>query len=238
MIDWLLSPISGAPGHTIAPVLAWHARSMVLAWGVLVPAAILVARYWKIWPGQQWPLELDNKNWWNLHRLLHSIALLLITAGAILALQHRGASSFSVSLHTLLGWSLVALAWFQVFGGILRGSKGGPTEPGLRGDHFDMSRRRQRFERIHKSLGWLSLPLAIATIVLGLITTDAPRWMPFVLVGWWAALGGLAWRWQKEHRCIDTYQAIWGNDGHLPGLEQPPIGWGIQRIETITRRSP
>ncbi len=238
MIDWLLSPLSGAQGHEIAPAMAWHGRSMVLAWGVLVPVAILVARYWKIWPGQQWPQELDNKNWWNLHRLLHSLALVLITAGAFFAVQHRTAPSVNFSTHTLLGWSLVALAWFQVLGGLLRGSKGGPTEPSLRGDHFDMSRRRRHFERAHKTLGWLSLPLAMTTILLGLKLSDAPRWMPMILLCWWAALACLAWRWQKEHRCIDTYQAIWGNDSHLPGLAQPPIGWGIQRIEPITRRSP
>jgi Eukaryotic cytochrome b561 len=238
MMQWLLSPMSGAQDHTIATLLAWHARNMVLAWGVLIPVAILVARYWKIWPGQNWPQELDNKTWWNLHRALHSVALLLITLGAVLAIRHRGDSALPSSLHSLLGWSLVLIAWLQALGGLLRGSKGGPTEPQLRGDHFDMSMRRQQFERIHKALGWLSLPLAIVTIMLGLTSTDAPRWMPLSLLCWWLALAGLAWRWQKAHQCIDTYQAIWGIDSHLPGLSKKPIGWGIQRIDTITRRSP
>ncbi len=237
MIQWFLTPMSGAHEHVIAGAIAWHGRYMVLAWGVLIPLAILVARFWKIWPKQPWPQELDNKNWWNLHRLLHSLALVLITAAAYIAVRHRGAAAFSFSLHALLGWSLVATVWIQVLGGLARGSKGGPTETHLRGDHFDMTSRRQHFERLHKAIGWLSVPLAMLTILLGMAASDAPRWMPLTLLCWWAVLGGLAWRWQTEHRCIDTYQAIWGNDSHLPGLSQKPIGWGITRITPITRRS-
>ena len=35
MTDWWLTPLSGSAEHTIAPWAMWHARCMVLAWGVL-----------------------------------------------------------------------------------------------------------------------------------------------------------------------------------------------------------
>ena len=69
-MDWLLAPASGAAEHHIAPWAAWHGRLMVLAWAVLLPVGVLVARFFKVMPGQDWPLRLDNKSWWHAHRLL------------------------------------------------------------------------------------------------------------------------------------------------------------------------
>lgn len=113
--------------------------------------------------------------------------------------------------------------------GTARGSKGGPTDHELRGDPYDMSPHRLRFERIHKGLGWLTVLSAMAVIALGLLVADAPRWMPWVLLAWWSALALLALRWQGQGRCIDTYQAIWGPDPVHPGNRQRPIGWGVRR---------
>jgi hypothetical protein len=92
-----------------------------------------------------------------------------------------------------------------------------------------MTTYRVWFERIHKGMGWMSVFLAIVVIGLGMLLADVPRWMPMVMVIWWAGLLALAWRWQKKGRCIDTYQAIWGPDPRHPGNRVPPIGWGIRR---------
>jgi hypothetical protein len=134
--------------------------------------------------------------------------------------------------HRAMGWLLVTAMWMHVIGAWLRGSKGGPTEPRLRGDHFDMTPRRQRFERIHKSVGWALLGFSWITIATGLVLADAPRWMPIVLVTWWGVLLVLAVRWQRQGRCIDTYQAIWGDRDDLPGLRFAPIGWGVRRLKS------
>ena len=233
MIDWLLSPLSGLPTHDIAPLIAWHARAMVLAWGVIFPVAILLARYWKIWPGQRWPQELDHKLWWHAHKYGQTFAVALMTLGVYLAWRARGAQwSPGLMIHASLGWFLVLLGWMQLLGGWLRGSKGGPREPSMRGDHFDMTPRRRAFEWTHKLLGWLALSLAVLTVMLGLWLVDAPRWMLLSLTVWWAALVALAWRWQLQAKCIDTYQAIWGLDPNLPGMKCPPIGWGIRRVKS------
>jgi hypothetical protein len=126
----------------------------------------------------------------------------------------------------------VVLGWLQVGTGLARGSKGGPTSAELRGDHYDMTPRRLGFERVHKRLGWLAVLAAIGVIAMGLAITDAPRWMALMLTAWWLALAGLAWRWQRQGRCIDTYQAVWGPDPLHPGNRLEPIGWGVRRARS------
>jgi hypothetical protein len=123
----------------------------------------------------------------------------------------------------------VSLGWAQVAAGWWRGSKGGPTSAQLRGDHYDMTPHRIWFERLHKSLGWLAVLCAMLVTVLGLFVADAPRWMPVVMGTWWLALAAAAWHWQRQGRCVDTYQAIWGPDAQHPGNARRPIGWGVRR---------
>jgi hypothetical protein len=92
-----------------------------------------------------------------------------------------------------------------------------------------MTPRRRWFERLHKSIGWLAVLLALVVIGLGLKAADAPRWMPGMLALWWTVLGLWAWRLQRAGRCIDTYQAIWGPDPRHPGNQRAPIGLGVTR---------
>lgn len=232
MLDWLLMPISGAATHSLPDAVVWHARLMTLAWGVIVPVGVLIARYWKIWPGQRWPERLDHKAWWHSHRFGQLIAtgLMVVAVWLVWVPSRAGAVSLMGQLHVIFGWSLMFCVAVQVLGGFLRGSKGGPTDIELRGDHFDMTSRRRWFERVHKSVGWLSVVMAMVTILIGLQWADAPRWMPIVMLMFWTALCFAAIRWQKKGQCIDTYQAIWGQGPRLPGLRYAPIGWGVRRI--------
>ena len=226
MLDWLLTPLSGASTHHVEPWLAWHARAMVLAWAVLVPLGTLAARFFKVTPHQDWPRELDNPAWWHGHRLLQGAAVAAMLTGALFVWNRgAGASGAALSsngtpwstLHGALGLALLITAALQVAGALARGSKGGPTGRTLRGDHFDMTPRRVLFERIHKTLGWLAVALSGPCIVLGLVVADAPRWMLVALSLWWLALTMCFVHWQRSGRCIDTYQAIWGPDPSLPG---------------------
>jgi hypothetical protein len=110
----------------------------------------------------------------------------------------------------------------QVVAGWLRGSKGGPTDTTLRGDHYDMTRKRLAFERLHKGLGWLAVLVAAGMVVSGLILVDAPRWMLLGLCCWWLALAAAFAVLQKNGWAIDTYQAIWGPDPAHPGNHRTP----------------
>ncbi|KAJ54613.1 cytochrome B561 [Actibacterium mucosum KCTC 23349] len=232
MLEWLLSPVDPTRGHEVGVFLSWHARMMVVAWAFLVPTGILAARFFKIWPGQDWPRQLDNRNWWVIHRSVQYAAAVVMVVGLGLVLLAPPSDVVLPGPHALMGWTVLALAALQIAGGILRGSKGGPTEPApdgsLRGDHFDMTPRRLAFEYIHKTMGYLAFLLSVATVLSGLWQANGPVWMWIVLCGWWVCLMLAFVLLQKRGRAIDTYQAIWGNDPDLPGNQRRPIGWMIQ----------
>jgi len=237
LVAWFALPLSGAVDHTIESRLAWHGRLMVLAWAVLLPLGALAARFFKVLPGQGWPEVLDNARWWHAHRLLQYAGVAVAVGG--LAVAWRAAEAPWRSLHTLGGWLVMALAFAQVVGGGLRGTTGGPARAGappVPGDHYDMTPRRVRFERVHKALGWTAILLSMGVIVLGLVQADAPRWMLVALAGWWAALAAAFVGLQRAGWCVDTYQAIWGPDPVHPGNRRRPVGPGIRRGASIGQR--
>ncbi|MEL6104270.1 MAG: cytochrome b561 domain-containing protein, partial [Pseudomonadota bacterium] len=186
MWDWLGAPIDPSRAHNISQAVAWHGRSMVLAWGVLAPLAVIGARFFKIMPGQNWPQELDSPVWWRTHWIGQTCVLLVSAVGLWLV----AVADFSqVGLHAILGYSLLVGLCVQALLGVFRGSKGGPTAPAKdgshRGDHYDMTPWRRMFEAVHKTLGYGLLALAAATILLGLWTANASIWMWLVLSLWW-----------------------------------------------------
>ena len=153
----------------------------------------------------------------------------MVCLGAGLAWGNGQGVSQAAHWHGWAGWVLFVAGWVQVAGAFLRGSKGGPTDVQLRGDHYDMTARRRVFEVLHKSLGWLALLVAVAVMLLGLAAADAPRWMLVLLMLWWVTLAAAFLYLQSRGKCIDTYQAIWGPDPTHPGNRLPRSGWGARR---------
>jgi hypothetical protein len=222
--------------HEIAVWAAWHGRLMVLAWVALLPLGMLVARFFKITPRQDWPRRLDNKFWWRSHLALQYSGVGAMTIAASLAWWNGDLWHSRLPLHGIIGWIVVVLGWLQVLGGWLRGSKGGPQPSAeapiytaIPGDHYDMTMRRRVFERTHKSLGYIALLLASLAVTLGLRLADAPSWMGWAIGGIWVIGLYLFVRLQRAHYCIDTYQAIWGPDARHPGNRIAPIGVGVSR---------
>ncbi len=228
MWEWLLASMDTDRPHEVGFALSWHARSMVAAWGVLVPLGIFIARYFKIAPGQDYPKRLDSHFWWNTHRICQYTACALMAAGVWLILSDRSPDTLP-GPHWWLGWCVLSLAVVQLLGGLLRGTKGGPTSPEMRGDHFDMTPRRLAFEYVHKAAGYVALALAMVTIMSGLWQANGPNWMWLTLVLWWSALAVAAIILQRRGMALDTYQAIWGPDPKLPGNRRKPIGLGVRR---------
>lgn len=238
ILDFLLQPISGSSEHYLHTAHKWHARLMVVAWGIMIPIGIVVARYFKVTRRQNWPLQLDNQLWWRAHLALQigGCLLSLVALGVAFAAP-PGAGNALGAAHGALGWSIVLLAATQLVGGALRGTSGHPDvvlDAELRstlaaGDHYAMTLRRCVFEYTHKLVGYVALALAGVNIVLGLALTDAPRWMWLVIGAFWIGLAALAVRLQRQGRCVDTYQAIYGPEPELPGNRRPPIGWGVRR---------
>ena len=227
MIDWLLAPIDPSRAHEVGSYISWHGRLMVLAWGALFPLGMLVARFYKITPRQDWPQELDNKAWWYGHLGLQYSGGAVMLAALALILLANGAGE---STHAYLGWVIAGFSALQFLAGWVRGSKGGPTEPELRGDHFDMTPRRLVFEYVHKFMGYGLLGLAGWGIVSGMWMANAPVWMWVGLALWWSCLVAAFIILQRRGLAIDTYQAIWGPDPTLPGNRRKPIGWGVRRV--------
>ena len=230
MIEWLLSPIDPSRIHDVGAFVSWHARAMTLAWVILVPLAVFAARYLKVMPGQDWPRVLDNPFWWRLHLRAQTSVVVLSAIGLVLILAVAGQHSF----HGQLGFVLLTALAVQIVLGLMRGSKGGPTAPApdgsLRGDHYDMTRRRVIFEYLHKTLGYAMLGLSILIIPMGLWLANAPRWMWLLIGVWWVLLLAGAAIAQRRGLALDTYQAIWGPDPMHPGNQRAPIGWGIRRV--------
>lgn len=233
MIDWLLLPIDPSRLHDVGFNVSWHARLMVLAWAFLFPIGIITARFYKIMPGQDWPRVVDNLIWWRCHLVFQIGGGFVVLCALYFILTNPG-RAFHFSTHILLGWTVVAFCLFQFVAGLLRGSKGGPTEPGadgsLHGDHYDMTPRRLAFEYFHKSIGYLALLLSVVSIVTGLWTANAAMWMWIFIPVWWAVLVSVFIYLQSKGRAIDTYQAIWGPNPSHPGNRMKPIGPGIRRL--------
>jgi hypothetical protein len=203
-----------------------HAGLMLTAWCLLVPSGVLIARYFKVTRQQDFPAELDNYFWWNWHRGLQYLGVALSTAGygAMVAINGFGFQT----LHSKIGIVIVMLGWCQVISAWVRGSKGGPTDTQMRGDHFDMTPRRRVFEIFHKSAGWIAVLGAVAAAETGIGLGGLSVYWHAGLVA--LALGYLAtaryFHVQKRH--VPTYVAIWGKSGPekyatRPALSHTPV---------------
>ncbi|MEM1129963.1 MAG: cytochrome b561 domain-containing protein [Pseudomonadota bacterium] len=228
MLEWLLAPIDASRAHDVGWHLSWHARLMVLAWGVLAPLGVMAARFFKVLPWQKWPDELDSRVWWNAHRAAQYGSLVFMAAGLIVILSipdEPVSVTASVQLHRWLGWVVLIFGAMQFLSGWMRGTKGGPTAPAAdgswHGDHYDMTRHRLIFEALHKKNGYVVIALSWAAVLTGLWQGNAPIWMWLLIIGWWcfyvAAFAILLQRVQV----VPTYQAIWGPDPEHPGNQGP-----------------
>ncbi|WP_136660736.1 cytochrome b561 domain-containing protein [Nitratireductor sp. XY-223] len=232
MIEWLLAPIDQVRLHEVGAHVSWHGRFMVLAWSFLFPLGIIIARFFKIMPRQDWPRHVDNQAWWVAHRVLQYGGGVVILA-ALWLIWQAPTTGEAGTLHRVFGWAVVILCAFQILTGVFRGSKGGPTDASddgsLAGDHYDMTVRRKMFEHFHKSVGYLALFVACIATASGLWLANGPRWMWIATALWWALLIAVFMLLQRRGLAVDTYQAIWGPDESHPGNRMKPIGWGIVR---------
>lgn len=230
MLELLLAPIDPSRGHEVGAALSWHGRFMVLGWGILAPVAVLIARFFKIMPGQDWPRVLDNQTWWRTHWIGQSIVVILSVCALLLVLPLDFGEA---SRHRVLGLTVLGLAVLQVVLGLCRGTKGGPTAPhpngSLSGHHYDMSLWRRIFEALHKTIGYSTLAIAALAILTGMWDANAPLWMWCAVAIWWPCLIIAFIVMQRRGMAVDTYQAIWGDDPDLPGNQGPKPGWGVRR---------
>jgi hypothetical protein len=202
-------------------VFYWHGAVMALAWLVLLPAGALIARFYKVRPGQDYPRQLDDRYWRNTHRILQSVGAGLAALAAWWAYDARGGEIDWPLLHVQLGAAALALCAAQIVVPLFRGTKGGPTDASAdpddpltwQGDHYDMSLRRRLFEAWHKNGGYAAMALAVGAVWTGIGLVGLEEWWKWpvaVCVGVFAALFT---RFSLQGRRVDTWSAIWGPDG-------------------------
>ena len=180
-------------GLTIPIHWDYHAILMVAIWLVLVPLCILTIRFGKPKPtlnGIREKVSIKNIVWWwfNVHKYGLFLAVGLSLAG--LAVAMIASKGFSGSLHSIFGITTIILGCLQVVSGWLRGKHGGrnyytavPDDPATwRGDHYDMTPRRRKFEAYHKTAGYFAGFFAVGAVASGLMQYPMPGLLGFILV--------------------------------------------------------
>jgi hypothetical protein len=203
-----------------------HALLMVIAWFVLVPTALIAARFFKPEP-QPYGIARDTSRfdrrllWWTIHWTVLYTAIGLSLAGAALAFVVS--QGFSGTPHAVLGLATVVMGALQVVSAWLRGSHGGrngahsdPMDSSTwHGDHYDMTPRRRWFEAYHKTSGYVTLSMALAATATGL----AQHWVGSAAsVAGGAVLLGVLAAIVLEAAGLrqDTYRSVYGNHPEHP----------------------
>lgn len=216
----------GVLGSTIPIHWSYHAMLMAGVWFVLVPLCIVAIRFGKPRPrphGIREQIKLSNAAWWwfSVHKFGLYLAIGLSIAGGAIALTARG--GFSGSLHSTFGLTTIALGCLQVVSAWLRGTHGGryydkadPNVPATwRGDHYDMTPRRRRFEAYHKTAGYFAGVFAIGAVATGLMQFPIPPLAAFIPV-WIVIVLILCVVLEYIGLRHDGYRAAFGNDPEHP----------------------
>jgi hypothetical protein len=180
-------------GWTIPIHLDYHAILMVATWLVLVPLCIITIRFGKPKPtfnGIREKVSIRNIVWWwfSVHKYGLYLAVGLSLVG--LAVAMIASKGFSGSLHATFGITTIVLGCLQVVSGWLRGTHGGrnyytavPDDPSTwRGDHYDMTSRRRRFEAYHKTAGYFTGFFAVGAVASGLTQYPMPGLLGVVVI--------------------------------------------------------
>ncbi|XP_034979757.2 ferric-chelate reductase 1 [Zootoca vivipara] len=129
-----------------------HGALMFIAWMTTVSIGVIVARFFKpVWPNS---LLFGEEIWFQVHRALMVMTVLLTGASFILPFLYRGGWSDQAGFHPYLGCMLMALAIFQP---LMAGFRPPPQAP-----------RREIFNWLHWSTGTTARILAVVVIFLGM----------------------------------------------------------------------
>ncbi|XP_042607872.1 putative ferric-chelate reductase 1 isoform X2 [Cyprinus carpio] len=156
LISTYQTKITGPPEDLIgsrSPLLMkYHGAFMLIAWTSTVSAGVIMARYFK----PNWPERniLGQKVWFQLHRMLMALTVLLTLVGFVLPFMYRGGWSKRAGIHPYLGCVVMALAVIQPVMALFRPAP-------------DAS-RRYIFNWMHFGTGTAAQVVAVVTIFLGI----------------------------------------------------------------------
>jgi len=133
---------------------------MCLSWGCMLPFGVLCARHLRLSPYK----PLGKPVWFQGHRLLQSIGLLLQLLGLVFIMVYKKASHFKLP-HELVGIVVVLLGTLQPVNACFRNLAcvGHPKPDGTK------TVARQIWEYVHKGFGITAVLLGILNLIFGLI---------------------------------------------------------------------
>eukprot|EP00462_Mataza_sp_D1_P007373 CAMPEP_0175123458 /NCGR_PEP_ID=MMETSP0087-20121206/2257_1 /TAXON_ID=136419 /ORGANISM="Unknown Unknown, Strain D1" /LENGTH=742 /DNA_ID=CAMNT_0016405157 /DNA_START=24 /DNA_END=2252 /DNA_ORIENTATION=- len=152
-----------------------HATLMTLAWGVLLPAGLIIARFYRA------------KGWWfKVHLACQAAGLLLSFVGFCIAVG--GFATGTYKGHAFFGWLLMLVGLGQAIGGKLR--------PGFKDGNAKGSQRR-KWETWHRRVGRVTVGVGFLQLFIGVdIHTSAffKVWVALLFLAVAAWFGSLEWK--------------------------------------------
>ncbi|KAF1372753.1 hypothetical protein PFLUV_G00251860 [Perca fluviatilis] len=161
-------------------LLKFHGVLMLTVWMWTVSTAIIIARHYKdCWPDTT---LLGQKLWFQLHRTMAVLAVVLTAVAFTLPFIYRMGWSKHAASHPYIGCTVMALSVIQLIVGFLRPA---PESP-----------RRRIFNWVHLVTGTAGQILAVGCVFLGVAQQTLPLpspWSSAVLTGWllWIVLADL-----------------------------------------------
>ncbi|XP_047325163.1 cytochrome b561, DM13 and DOMON domain-containing protein At5g54830 [Impatiens glandulifera] len=155
----------------LRPVLAVHGFMMFLAWGILLPAGILSARYLK---------HLKGDGWFQLHVYLQYSGLAIILLGFLFAVAELQGLHFE-SFHVKFGMFAIMLACIQPLNAYIR-----PKKP----EGEQVSSERVLWEYVHLYVGRSSIFAGAVALISGLkqlgrrYNDEDVHGLTLALIGW------------------------------------------------------
>jgi len=147
---------------------AWlqiHIICMVLSMGLMIPVGVLIPMFYRD--------SLKNKDsWFQYHRILQSLGVLLMLIGGVAALVNT--SIHLMEVHHQLGVAMFVLVLLQPLNAFIRPSK--------KEEEAKSSMKRTIWEVAHKGLGRIIVVASLVNIFLGVK----------LLKEWYSASSGLA----------------------------------------------
>ncbi|KAF3703414.1 putative ferric-chelate reductase 1 [Channa argus] len=161
-------------------LIKFHGMLMLTAWMWMVSTAIFIARHYKhLWPNTN---LLGQRLWFQLHRTMMVLAVVLTGAAFALPFIYRRGWSKHAGSHPYIGCAVMALCVIQPIMAMLRPA---PEAP-----------RRIIFNWLHFGAGTAGQILAVVCMFLGASQQAlllASLWSPAMLTGWlcWIALADM-----------------------------------------------
>uniref|UniRef100_A0A8C5RXM2 Ferric chelate reductase 1 n=1 Tax=Laticauda laticaudata TaxID=8630 RepID=A0A8C5RXM2_LATLA len=165
----ILSPLKDIGGSRSPFLIKIHGALMFIGWITTVSIGVIVARFFKpVWPNT---LLFGEEIWFQIHRSLMIITILLTSISFVLPFIYRGGWNKQAGFHPYFGSTVMALALLQ---SLMAAFRPPPQAP-----------RRQIFNWLHWSAGTTARILAVVTIFLGmdLPALNLPPWDTYVMIG-------------------------------------------------------